>query len=448
MHSLLLDEFWISWDVTAEHLDEAESLLDTREAWLDAPHHDLAMLEGGPEQRLLAHLDALALGGPLVAERVLLATLEDPEQDMMKIAAATLALLESAPMDVCARALAQLDAESATQRAALVLGLQRARRGGLEAALIESLPHASGPGIAARLEVLAARRARPGAWLREYLLADVDQVELARAAASLVRHGRSTELLAALVPLANAPDVELRRRTIETALSCGVPGAWELASHWAFCRDASPLRRDALTWVALLGSAAAHEQLLAQLDDPTRRAATLWALGFTGRVAAVDACMDLLADAELGPLAGEVVCAIAGLPRDDDRFWRAAPDDDDPDAALPPLEHDDLDADLVPSSDAMLPVPEPQPILAWWQARRVQLEPSRRYLDGQPLSHTTMLAALEHAPLRRRHALALALALRSGGALDLDTRALCPVQREQLAALAGLGAIDWQGGLG
>lgn len=132
MHSLLLDESWISWDVTAEHLDEAESLLDTREAWLDAPHHDLAMLEGGPEQRLLAHLDALALGGPLVAERVLLATLEDPEQDMMKIAAATLALLESAPMDVCVRALAQLDAESATQRAGLLLGLQRARRGGLD----------------------------------------------------------------------------------------------------------------------------------------------------------------------------------------------------------------------------------------------------------------------------------------------------------------------------
>lgn len=132
MHSLLLDESWISWDVTAEHLDEAESLLDTREAWLDAPHHDLAMLEGGPEQRLLAHLDALALGGPLVAQRVLLATLEDPEQDMMKIAAATLALLESAPMDVCARALAQLDAESATQRAGLLLGLQRARRGGLD----------------------------------------------------------------------------------------------------------------------------------------------------------------------------------------------------------------------------------------------------------------------------------------------------------------------------
>jgi len=444
MHPLLHDESRIAWDIEAEHLDEAEYLLDAREAWLDAPDHDLAELEAGPEARMLGHLDALVVGGPLVAERILLATIEDPEQDMLKIAAATLALLESAPAEVWSRALAQLDGESDTQRAGLVLGLQRTRRGEVEAMLVEGLRGATGPGVAARLEALAGRGARPGAWLHAYLL-DAGEIEVARAAATLVRFGPTPELLSALVPLAQVDDAELQRRTLESALCGGIPGAWALANHWAFAAIESPFRRDALTWIALLGNAAAHDELLAGLDDPSRRAATLWALGFTGRVAAVDACMELLADAEFGPLAGEVACAVAGLPRDDERFWRAGVADD-PEVALPPLEHDDLDAELVPSSDAMLPVPEPTAIRAWWQERRAQLDASRRYLGGRPLSSAALVTALEQAPLRRRHVLALALALRSAASI-IDTRAPCRTQREQLAGLAGLGSIDWQGGL-
>lgn len=443
MQPLLLDASWIAWDIEAEHLDEAEYLLESREDWLEGPTHVLAELEAGPEARMLAHLDALAIGGPLVAERVLLATIEDPEQETMKLAAATLTLMESAPSELCSRALAQLDADAASQRAGLVLGLQRTRRAGLDVMLVDGLARASGPGVAARLEVLAGRGARPGAWLREYLVADPDQLEAARAAATLVRFGRDPDLLAALVPLAQAPDIELRRRTIESALCCGIAGAWAVAEHWAFCPGDSPFRRDALTYIALLGSAATHDRLIAQLDDSTRRPATLWALGFSGRVAAVDACMDLLADAELGALAAELVCAIAGLPLDDERYWREPPADEREDA-LPPLEEDDLDADLVPSSDAQLPLPEPEAIRSWWQERRAHFDPSRRFIAGQLLSQTAMLHALEHGSLRRRHALALGLAMRSR-ATRLDTRALCRTQREQLAELAKMAPLDWQG---
>lgn len=441
-----LDESLISWDIEALHLDEAEFLFTSRELLLDAADHELAELELGPERRLLAHLDALVIGGPVVTERLLLPTIEDSEQDAMMIAAATLALFDAAPHEQCSRALALLDVGEATQREGLVRALQRSRRADLDGWLLQGLSGATGLGVAARLEVLAGRQVSVGAGLLEYLNATPDQLEVARAAAVLARHCHERELLGACGALAQAPDAELRRRAVETALCRQLGGAWEAAAYWAFVPGESPFRRDALTWVALLGNASAHARLLAQLDDPTRRAEVLWALGFTGRVAVVDACMELLADDQLGPLAGEVVRAIAGLSLDDERCWRDAPDDA-PDAALPAFDDDNLDAELGPSSDATLAVPEPGAIVAWWQQRRAGFDPVWRYIGGRPLSHATLLAALEHAPLRRRHALALGLAMRSGGAQFIDTRALCRTQREQLARAAQLGPIDWQGGL-
>lgn len=93
--------------------------------------------------------------------------------------------------------------------------------------------------------------------------------------------------------------------------SCSTYPGSRGTSRPAHRRGRAPARRCAVgSWV--LGNAAAHDELLARLDDPSRRAATLWALGFTGRSGAAD----------------------------------------DPEVALPPLEHDDLDAELVPSSDA------------------------------------------------------------------------------------------------
>jgi uncharacterized protein (TIGR02270 family) len=438
------------WDVEADHLSEAEFLFEVREAVLDAPHYSLAELEAGPEQRLLAHLDALVLGGPLVAERLLIETIEDEDQieDYEKIAAASLAVFAQPRPDLYERVLAVLDGGGDAQRRGVSRALQLIDNPWLEARLVRDVSNPHGPidarGLAARLAALAARGVAPGAWLQSFLASS--DPSLARAAAALARSSWDRATLDLLGPLAQAADPDLRGTTIETALHHSLPGAWESAVYWAFCTGESAFRRDAFVWVACLGDAAAHARLLALVDDPNFCKDALWALGFGGRLAAVDRCIPLLADEDVGPLAGEVVCAITGLSSRDDPFWRAPVVDDKPEETLPALEDDDLDADLVPEREAALPIPEPEAIAAWWQAHRGELDPSLRYLGGRPLDRDQLVAGLWHAPMRRRHVLAFELGVRSGGAF-VNTRAMCATQKLQLEALSSLGRLDCQRGL-
>ncbi len=57
------------------------------------------------------------------------------------------------------------------------------------------------------------------------------------------------------------------------------------------------------------------------------------------------------------------------------------------------------------------------------------------------------LDALAHRPMRRRHNLALELALRTAGTARANTWAWAELQRTQLTGLASLPAIDFQRGL-
>ena len=444
----MIDEVDILWEIEDEHLREAEFLFTTREILLDAPHYTIEELAAGPDRRLLAHLDGLIVGGPAVAEHLLLTTIAEAqdEEDLEKVAAATLALLVEPDRQLCLRVLALLDEAKPEQRGGVVRALQLARHAWIDDWLIQTLAAASVAGLAARLEALATSSIVPGPWLRACLASD--DLAVVRAAARLARRSHDDATLAALGPLAQAQDVELRRITLESALCRHVPGAWESAVYWALGPDESAVRRDALTWVAHFGDAAARTELLARLDDPSHRVDVLWALGFAGSPVAVDRCIDLLADDELGRFAAEVICAITGLPTHQDRFWRAEPADErEEEHALPPLEHDDLDADLVPPPEVSLPIPEPEPIAAWWRARRADFDPALRYLGGVPLSGEQFLLGLRQAPMRRRHALAFELAVRTGGASFLDTRALGMAQRVQLDGLPELGHLDCQRGL-
>jgi uncharacterized protein (TIGR02270 family) len=304
---------------------------------------------------------------------------------------------------------------------------------------LDSLASAPAHGLAARLRVLAALRIPLGPPLLEVLQSD--QLALLRAAAALARVHVDPPALAALTPLADLDDLELRALVLDAALQQRVTGAWSALQHTAAHTPA--LRRWAFTRIAMLGDAAALRPLLAALDEPEARADALWALGVCGRTSAIEAALPLLADPELGPLAAELVWAIAGLPLDDDALWLPADADDDPERTLPPLADDDLDATLEPTPEAALPRPNPAAITAWWHARREQLEDGPRYLGGRLLDHAVMLAALREGPLRRRHLLALELELRSAGQAWVDTRAWCARQRARIDAAAGV-PVDYQ----
>ena len=85
------------WDIVEEHLDEAEFLWEQWEHALLAPNYTLDELADGPEARLLAHLDGLVVGGPEVARRLLIPTLdEDVEPTRVRAAALALLLLQNA----------------------------------------------------------------------------------------------------------------------------------------------------------------------------------------------------------------------------------------------------------------------------------------------------------------------------------------------------------------
>ncbi|KIG19410.1 hypothetical protein DB30_02691 [Enhygromyxa salina] len=440
---MLIAEEKLLWEIEQEHLHEAEFLIEVHEAALDAPQYTLEELSVGPEQRLLAHVDALVIAGPAAAQRVLLPTIEREGVAYEKVVAAAMAMLAESDQIACARVLAVVDDADADEdrRRGVVRALQLSDRVGIDDWLIRGLADAPAPGVAARLETLAGRQHVPGRWLATYLTSD--HLPTARAAAALARFAAAEESFTDLDRLARSEDPALRRMTLETALIRGVPGAWESALYWAFHPGESPFRRAALTWVSMLGDADVHERVAALVDDPRHRAEALWALSFGGRTSAVDRCMNLLANEEYARLAGEVVCAIAGLPTDEARFWR-----DDPPApeGLPPLEADDPTADLVPPIEDSLPLPDPDPIIAWWQARRGHLDPTLRHLGGRPLGRGELVAALWHAPLRRRHALALELAIRSSTNILINTRGLCRVQYRQLRSLSALGPVDCQRG--
>ncbi|MFP2928038.1 hypothetical protein ACLESO_23120, partial [Pyxidicoccus sp. 3LG] len=66
------DEHPLRWDIAEEHLDEAAFLFRQREKDRVSPLYTLQELADGVEGRLLAHVDALVLGGPRVARRLLL----------------------------------------------------------------------------------------------------------------------------------------------------------------------------------------------------------------------------------------------------------------------------------------------------------------------------------------------------------------------------------------
>jgi hypothetical protein len=164
---------------------------------------------------------------------------------------------------------------------------------------------------------------------------------------------------------------------------------------------------------ALAGGAAALPALIAALSSPAQRRVALFALGFSGRLAAVEASLPWIEDSDpaVARLAVEAIAGIAGLPLFEEPYAAALAEDD---GELPPLEAD-LAADLMPSPADLLPVPAAASIRAWWADRRSSLGPDGRYLNGELLSHASLQDALARGALRRSGPLAYEIAIRTGG---------------------------------
>ncbi len=414
----------ILWDIIDEHADQAEFCYIQWRAALYSHLYTLERLANSLEPRLEAHLDGLVTGGPEVADRLLSQGADSPD----RMTLATLVLLATGSRRAWCRVFDLIAAtDDEDQRQALGRALSLYDAPSFDSALRDAFDRARTPEQrAGLLEVLADRHLDPGARLGECF--DPARPPLCASALRAAGCAARRDTTAAIEPYLEAGDPSLQGAAIEAGLRLGSGRAW------AVCLDVAG--SDHCPWagawlaIALLGRRRHHRLVRRRLEDPATRAAALWALGFAGTVDSVEACLPYLVsqDEELAKLAAEAVAAITGLDwLEDDRFHL------DEGRAPSPLNHHRLEVWQVPVTTARLPAPDPAAFDHWWRARRSELSVDERYLSGEVLTLGALVRALGALPMRRRHALALELDLRTGGEGFVATQALTTRQRSQLA---------------
>ena len=411
----------IRWDILEEHLDEAAFLRQLWEQSLRSPDYSLREIAQGPEERMLAHLDALVIGGGRVAKKLLLPALKGDEPG--KVFAAAFALLASEDGDFLGEVLRALEAAEAEPRAAVRRALELAP----VAQLGERLKASATPSGAIQDEillVLAYRRIDSGLRL-DGLASSTDTAVRSRALrlAPLLPGRLGISLLEQ--GLASS-EPEVRSAAIESGCILGAKGAFGTAQ--ATVKGGGPGFGSAALLVGLSGEEGAVAALALGLTSAERQGASIFALGFTGRVPAIEALLPLLADKKIAPLAAEAIATITGLAiakqfAKPPKPWN--PDNKDT----------EKDEPFGPAGD--LPKPDPVAIQEWWRREGQKFDRRVRYFRGRPWSPDILLKELETGPARHRAGLALDAAVRSSGAHCLVVDALTARQRDELAAARG-----------
>lgn len=419
------------WDVLEEHLEEACFLWDQWEWAQRSARMTLAEVMRGPERRLRAHLEGLALGGPTVAERLVMPCLQ--EEDGARATVAALVLLKQLPGEGLAAVLALLRGGESAQRIAMGRALALSERPGLSMALLTLVtPEAAPEVLALVLDALRVRGDASGL-LDVALLARLwthPSSEVRRAALQSAAWRPSAGRVE-VPPVRQGEPREVRAAALLAGVAHGQRDAWRTCLEVLEAPDA--VGHMARLLVALSGERGAVARLTALLKRPALRAHTLWSLGFSGDVSAAEACLPWLADENVGALATEAFRAITGLALTGNHV--RPPEETDTDEA--PLEDGEPPSPLWPGGDTDLPLPAASEVERWWAGARTGFEAGTRYLRGQPFTAAGLVEALESAPMRGRGPLALELALRSGGTLAMELRTWARVQLQQLQAASG-----------
>lgn len=310
----------------------------------------------------------------------------------------------------------------------------------LNAQIQSQLAKAEGPTLTLLLHACADRGLDAGRAIDAPIVAEepAPLVAALRAAA----HSDKRRLLAAVESRLQHPNLAVRLAALDTAMRWGSAAGWQLASY----AYKQPHGRDAMLWVACLGDDRHTTALVPLLDDDTLRHDALWALGFSGRIPAVEACLPLLDDDDdtTRRLAGEALTAILGLDLEDEALW----DEENIDAAAeeegiagddPSDDEDDLEADLAGDPADDLPLPNAEAIRAWWEAHRSAFTPGQRYLLGKPVGKEGPGWALSMQPCRRVDVIAREIVGRSQGVGRWPARVDAPRHIAAAGTLAKLG---------
>ena len=414
------------WDIVEEQMDEADFLWSRWEAALRAPEYVLAEVRE-LEERLEAHLDGLELGGTPVAERLLHPAIAEAEVSRVSAAAYVLLAQDGAALEQL-RVL--LEEGSPAQREGIRRALELCGWDEIETRVLPWLEGQPGPVHSVALEVLVFRGyTLPGGVPPEWVSSEEPTVAAAALRAmSLSPVGLNGGLLERALG-SYIPEVH------EAALECGAVlgrrAAWKVCQQRA--AEGAPSRL-ALLLLAMGGGEVGLEVLKRRLLVPAQRVEALWALDFSGQVAAADLCVELLGDQDIlvARLAAEAFCAISGLELE----GAYVQEEKERDAELPVEE--ELDQDLSPKPEDGLKRAEPVTVARWWGSARSRFELRGRYLRGQPWSASRLVEALGQEPMRRRAVLAMELAIRTKGQHRLQAGTWAWRQLQQLGRLKGL----------
>jgi uncharacterized protein (TIGR02270 family) len=430
----------ILWDVIEEHFDEAEFLFEKWERTLYSPGYTLTELGATIEPRLEAHLDGLLIGGREVAARLLEQELENDMAPTRALVAA-LVLLGSEDEATARRVLGVVQDVQGPLQETLARALVLSNVAQLDWMVLARFREAQSESEKALwLEILTGRGVDVGELLRPCVSADDHR--LVCAALEALRRFAHLEMMAVAERHLRSDQPLLRASAFKTSLAFGSRDAWQLALQLAETSDTD--NPELLLLIALLGRSENHQILYRQLDHPARLDRVLWLLGYCGTMQAGDACLPYLqsVDDRVAKVAAETMAWIGGFDLNEDAFQAASVDPEE-DETLPPIEEDDLDANLDLDGVDDLPVPNREAITRWWEANRDRLRQKGRHVFGQPFSPQAMVHALEAAPLWRRHAVALELSMRTAGKQHVSTDAFSSRQRQQMAALGAISLGQW-----
>lgn len=431
---------YILWDVIEKHHEEANFHFEIWESGLHSPVYVLDQVRKGLEPRLRQHIAGVLTAGERGAERLLYPELEEmtsPQNTTL----ATAVMLGLSQRDVFYELLDYLYASNdEEQRRAIIRGAGLSDDPGFDIVLSEALVRARSPREKALLlRVFAALHLDPEEMIKGCFGTGFAALEVA-AIKAVGRSGRR-DLISMVERSLDADDLDLRRAAIDAGLFLGSTNAWSICREWAKSKDA--LAPWAMVRVAMLGTIEDHAIIHEHLDDESTQQAALWAMGYTGRIQSAELCLRYVEsdDERTAKLAAEAFGEITGLSGLTQEFLAAKPSKDAAEAGDDEplsLDDDDLDEDLELDATDELPLLDPFSVASWYEKNRHRFSKNERYLLGNIYSADSIIEALITFPMRRRHELAIELALRTGARRWVTTDAFARRQVRELKQLLDL----------
>lgn len=404
--------------VLGVHVQETASLVETRMALLRLPHVNLHGL-GRLDDRLLAHLDGLAVAGAAV-HSLLEAEFESPSRG----AAFALAVpaIESGRPETLERI--WLLAEEAP---AVVDGLKTAigwvKRRHLQGIVRDLMRHADPARRVTGVTACAMHRTDPGFGSGAFLddPAAAVRSRALRAVGELGLADLTPRCLAAM----RDDDAECRFWATWSSVLLGNRGvALEALRRLALEPDQPHRARAFRLSLQAMDARAAHATLKDLAVDP---ALTRWLIqgsGIAGDPSYVPWLIGHMANPETARLAGESFTLVTGADLDALQLWRPQPEDVE---SGPSEDPDDTNVDL--DADEGLMWPDSQKVEAWWAANAGRFQKRQRYFMGAPVTWEHCLDVLKHGYQRQRILAAHYLCLLNPGTPLFNTSA--PAWRQQ-----------------